>query len=64
MVVDLKRDVALIKKSFMEELELRDEFIFRMFRTTRKVTKRQHPEVTVYPDNPVNPINKRWRKKW
>ena len=30
MVVDLKRDVALIKKSFMEEPELRDEFILRM----------------------------------
>jgi hypothetical protein len=30
MVVDLKRDVALIKKSFMEEPELRDEFISRM----------------------------------
>ena len=30
MVVDLKRDVALIKKRFMEEPELRDEFILRM----------------------------------
>ena len=30
MVVDLKHDVALIKKSFMEEPELRDEFISRM----------------------------------
>jgi hypothetical protein len=30
MVVDLQRDVALMKKSFMEEPELRDEFISRM----------------------------------
>ena len=30
MVVDLKRDVALIKKNFTEEPELRDEFILRM----------------------------------
>jgi len=30
MVVDLKRDVAIMKKSFMEEPDLRDEFISRM----------------------------------
>jgi hypothetical protein len=30
IVVDLQRDVTLIKKSFMEEPELRDEFILRM----------------------------------
>ena len=30
MVVDLQRDVILIKKSLMEEPELRDEFILRM----------------------------------
>ena len=30
MVVDLQRDVALIKKSLMEEPELRDDFILRM----------------------------------
>jgi hypothetical protein len=30
MVVDLQRDVALIKKSLVEEPELRDEFILRM----------------------------------
>jgi hypothetical protein len=29
-VIDLQRDVALIKKSLMEEPELRDEFILRM----------------------------------
>jgi hypothetical protein len=29
-VMDLQRDVALIKKSLMEEPELRDEFILRM----------------------------------
>ena len=30
MVVDLQRDVALIKKSLIEEPELRDDFILRM----------------------------------
>ena len=30
MVVDLQRDVALIKKTLMEEPELRDDFILRM----------------------------------
>ena len=30
MVVDLQRDVTLIKKSLMEEPELHDEFILRM----------------------------------
>ena len=30
MVVDLQREVALMKKSLMEEPELRDEFISRM----------------------------------
>jgi len=30
IVVDLQRDVALIKKSLMEEPELRDDFILRM----------------------------------
>ena len=30
MVVDLKREVALIKKSLIEEPELRDDFILRM----------------------------------
>lgn len=30
MVVDLQRDVALIKKSLIEEPELRDDFISRM----------------------------------
>jgi len=30
MVVDLQRDMTLIKKSLMEEPELRDEFILRM----------------------------------
>jgi hypothetical protein len=30
MVVDLQRDVALMKKSLIEEPELRDEFIARM----------------------------------
>jgi len=30
MVVDLQRDVALIKKTFVEEPELRDNFILRM----------------------------------
>jgi len=29
MVVDLQRDVALIKKTFVEEPELRDDFILR-----------------------------------
>jgi len=30
MVVDLQGDVALIKKSLIEEPELRDDFILRM----------------------------------
>ena len=30
MVVDLKREVSLIKKTFLEEPELRNEFILRM----------------------------------
>lgn len=30
MVADLQRDVALIKKSLIEEPELRDDFILRM----------------------------------
>ena len=30
MVVDLKHDMDLIKKNFLEEPELRDEFILRM----------------------------------
>jgi len=30
MVVDLQRDMDLIKKSFIEEPELRDDFILRM----------------------------------
>ena len=30
MVVDLQRDVALIKKSLIEEPVLRDDFILRM----------------------------------
>jgi len=30
MVVDLQRDMALMKKSIMEEPDLRDEFILRM----------------------------------
>ena len=30
MVLDLQRDVALIKKSLIEEPELRDDFILRM----------------------------------
>ena len=30
MVVNLQRDVTLIKKGLMEEPELRDEFILRM----------------------------------
>ena len=30
MVVDLQRDVALIKKSLIEGPELRDDFILRM----------------------------------
>jgi len=30
MVVDLQRDMALMKKSIMEEPDLRDEFISRM----------------------------------
>ena len=30
MVVDLQRDMALMKKSLMEEPDLRDEFISRM----------------------------------
>ncbi len=30
LVVDLQRDVALIKKTLMEEPELRDDFILRM----------------------------------
>ena len=30
MLVDLQRDVALIKKSFIDEPELRDDFISRM----------------------------------
>jgi len=30
MVADLQRDMTLIKKSLMEEPELRDEFILRM----------------------------------
>ena len=30
MVVDLQRDVALIKKSLIEEPELHDDFILRM----------------------------------
>ena len=30
MVVDLQRDVALIKKSLIKEPELRDDFILRM----------------------------------
>jgi len=30
MVADLQRDVALIKKTLMEEPELRDDFILRM----------------------------------
>ena len=30
MVVDLQREVALMKKSFMEEPDLRDEFISQM----------------------------------
>lgn len=30
MVVDLQRDVALIKKTLVEEPELRDDFILRM----------------------------------
>jgi len=30
MVVDLQRDVALIKKTLMEEPELRDDFILRL----------------------------------
>ncbi len=30
IVVDLQRDVALIKKSLIEEPELRDDFILRM----------------------------------
>ncbi|GBE16841.1 hypothetical protein BMS3Abin15_00665 [bacterium BMS3Abin15] len=30
MVVDLQREVALMKKSLMEEPDLRDEFISRM----------------------------------
>ena len=30
MVVDLQREVALIKKSLIEEPELRDDFILRM----------------------------------
>ena len=30
MVVDLQQDMALMKKSIMEEPELRDEFIMRM----------------------------------
>ena len=29
-VIDLQRDVALIKKTLIEEPELRDEFILRM----------------------------------
>jgi len=29
-VIDLQRDVAQIKKSLIEEPELREEFIFRM----------------------------------
>jgi hypothetical protein len=30
MLVDLQQDVALIKKTFMEEPDLRDDFIARM----------------------------------
>lgn len=30
MVVDLQRDVALIKKTLIEEPELRDDFVLRM----------------------------------
>lgn len=30
MVVDLKHDMDLIKKAFIEEPELRDDFILRM----------------------------------
>ena len=30
MVVDLQRDMTLMKKSLMDEPELRDEFILRM----------------------------------